>query len=110
MSSKIVVIISTGEKEKAFTAIMYATNAQKNKWLDEVKVVFFGPFENLICQDEEVADFASQLLDFETPVACKRLSDEAGISDKLKSLGYDVEYVGSIISELIKQGYAPMVF
>ena len=110
MSSKIVVIIATGEKEKAFTGIMYATNAQKNKWLDEVKVVFFGPFENLVCEDKEVADFASQLLDFETPIACKSLSDNAGISDKLKDLGYDVEYVGKIISDLIKKGYVPMVF
>ena len=59
MVSKVLVILSTGEKEKAYTGIMYATNAQKNKWLDEVKVIFFGPFEDLLCADEEVADFAS---------------------------------------------------
>ena len=110
MASKVVVILSSAEKEKAFTGIMYATNAQKNKWLDEVKVIFFGPFEDLVCADEEVADFASQLLDFETPVACKRLSDNAGISDRLEGMGYDVEYVGKIISDLIKEGYMPMVF
>ena len=45
MASKIMVIISTAEKEKALTGIMYAVNAQKNGWVDEVKVVFFGPFE-----------------------------------------------------------------
>ncbi len=110
MSSNVVVIISTGEKEKAFTGIMYAFNAQKNKWLDEVKVFFFGPFEDLVCEDAEVADFASQLLEYETPIACKRLSDNAGISGKLEQLGYDVEYVGSLISDLIKKGYVPMVF
>ena len=110
MTSKVLVIISTGEKEKAFTGIMYATNAQKNKWLDDVKVVFFGPFENLMCKDEEIAEYASQLLEYETPVACKRLSDNAGISDKLKEMGYQVEYVGKIISDLIKKGYVPMVF
>ncbi len=110
MVSKVLVILSTGEKEKAYTGIMYATNAQKNKWLDEVKVIFFGPFEDLLCADEEVADFASQLLDFETPIACKRLSDNAGISDRLKEMGYNVEYVGKIISDFIKEGYVPMVF
>jgi len=110
MASKVLIILSTGEREKAFTGIMYATNAQKNKWLDEVKVIFFGPFENLICEDEEVANMATQLLDFETPIACKRLSDNAGISDRITELGYSVEYVGVIISDLIKQGYAPMVF
>jgi len=110
MASKVVVILSTGEKEKAFTGMMYAVNAQKHKWLDEVKVIFFGPFEDLVCRDAEVADFASQLLSYETPVACKFLSDQAGISDRLKELGYQVEYVGKIISSLIKEGYIPMVF
>ena len=78
MASKVVVIISTGEKEKAFTGIMYAFNAQKNKWLDEVKVIFFGPFEDLVCKDEDVADFASQLLDYETPIACRSLLQRRG--------------------------------
>lgn len=110
MASKIVVVLSSGEKEKAFTGIMYATNAQKNKWLDEVKVIFFGPFEDLVCADEEIAESAAQLLDFETPIACKRLSDNAGISDRLKEMGYHVEYVGKILSDLIKDGYVPMVF
>ena len=61
MASKILVIISTAEKEKALTGIMYAVNAQKNGWVDEVRVVFFGPFENLVCEDEEVAQEAEVL-------------------------------------------------
>ena len=110
MTSKILVIISTAEKEKALTGIMYAVNAQKNQWIQDVKVIFFGPFENLICKDEEVATAASQLLDFETPIACKFLSDRDGISEKLDEFGFDVQYVGSIISDNIKDGYVPLVF
>ena len=110
MTSKILVIISTAEKEKALTGVMYAVNAQKNKWVDDVKVIFFGPFENLICEDEEVVAAASQLLDFETPIACKFLSDRDGISEKLDEFGFNVQYVGSIISDNIKEGYVPLVF
>jgi hypothetical protein len=110
MASKILVIISTAEKEKALTGIMYAVNAQKNKWVDSLKVIFFGPFENLVCRDEEAAAAASQLLDYETPIACKFLSDRDGISDKLDELGIDVQYVGSLISNSIKEGYVPLVF
>jgi hypothetical protein len=110
MSSKILVIISTAEKEKALTGIMYAVNAQKNKWVENLKVIFFGPFENLICQDEEVVTAASQLLDYDTPIACKFLSDRDGISNKLDELGINVQYVGSLISNCIKEGYVPLVF
>ena len=110
MASKILVIISTAEKEKAKTGIMYAVNAQKNGWVDEVKVVFFGPFENLVCEDEEVIEAASRLLEYETPIACKFLSDRDKISDKLEELGYKVDYIGSMISAFIEEGYVPMVF
>jgi hypothetical protein len=50
------------------------------------------------------------LLDFKTPIACKFLSDKSGASDKLEELGFNVEYVGSLISDSIKEGYVPMVF
>ena len=110
MSSKIMVVISTAEKDKALTGILYAKNAQKNKWIDDVRVIFFGPFENLVCEDDEVIQAASELLDFETPIACKFLSDKSGTSDKLEELGFNVEYVGTLISDSIKAGYVPMVF
>ena len=110
MASKVMVIVSTAEKQKALTGIMYAVNAQKNKWVDDIKVIFFGPFENLLCEDEEVVAAASQLLDYETPIACKFLSDRDGISEKLEKIGVNVEYVGAIISGYIKEGYTPLVF
>ena len=110
MSANVLVILSSGEKEKALTGIMYAVNSQKNQWLENVKVVFFGPFERLICEDESVAKAASRLLEYETPIACKFISDDTDLSGKLEELGYDVEYVGTIISEYIQMGYVPMVF
>ena len=110
MASKVMVIISTAEKDKALTGIMYAVNARKNEWVDELKVIFFGPFENLICEDETVAQAASQLLNYETPIACKFLSDRDGISDNLEKMGINVDYVGSLISGYINEGYIPMVF
>lgn len=108
--AKVIVIISTAEKDKALTGIMYAVNAQKYKWIEDLKVIFFGPFENLLCEDEEVAAAASRLLDYETPIACKFLSDRDGISEKLEKIGVNVDYVGALISGYIAEGYVPMVF
>ena len=110
ISSNVMVIISTAEKDKALTGILYAKNAQKNKWVDNVRVIFFGPFENLVCEDEDVIQAASELLDYQTPIACKFLSDQSGASNKLEELGFNVEYVGALISDSIKAGYVPMIF
>jgi len=110
MASKVLVIVSTSEKQKALTGIMYAVNAQKNKWVEDLRVIFFGPFENLLCEDEEVAKAAARLQDYETPIACKFLSDRDGISEKLEKMGVNVDYVGALISGYIAEGYTPMVF
>ncbi len=110
MKAKILVIISTAEKEKALTGIMYAFNAIKNQWVDDLKVIFFGPFENLLGEDPEVAEAARRLLTYQKPTACKFLADRDGISDQLEQMGMDVDYVGAIISAHVAEGYVPMVF
>ena len=110
MASKILIIVATGEKEKALTALMYAKNALKRKWLEDVKIFFFGPSEKLITSDPEVADAVLEVVSMGESYACKAISDTQEISGKIHDLGVRVEYVGSIISDYIKEGYAPMVW
>lgn len=110
MGSKLLVIIATSEKEKALTGLMYARNAMKQSWLEDVKVVFFGPSERLIVQDEQVADEVKDIALLGETFACKSISDMEGFSEEVEKLGVKVEYVGSIISNLIKEGYLPMVW
>jgi hypothetical protein len=110
MNSKVLVVISTAEKEKALTGIMYAANAQKHKWIQDLKVIFFGPFERLLCEDDEVVKAASELLEYQTPIACRFISDSEGITEKIEKLGYEIQYAGTIISDHIKEGYTPLVF
>jgi len=110
MSSKILVIIATGDKAKALTGLMYAKNAIKREWLDHVKVIYFGPSEQLMYEDAEVADAAIEVASMGESYACKAISDRDGISKKIDEMGVKVEYVGTIISEHIKQGYVPMVW
>lgn len=111
MSSKIVVILSSSEAGKIRTGMLYAMNALKNEWLDDVKVFVFGPAEQLLLTDPElqkaVKEFA--LMD-EKVVACKGIADRDGISEAIEKQGVEVEYIGKVISDLIKDGYTPMVW
>jgi hypothetical protein len=110
MSSKLLVIISTGEKEKALTGLMYAHRTLGEGWLDEVKVIFFGPSERLLVEDDMIGKTAKEIATVEPPIVCKFISDRDGISEQCEEMGFKVEYVGTIISNLIKEGYVPMVF
>ncbi|MEB2836797.1 MAG: hypothetical protein GSR80_000750 [Desulfurococcales archaeon] len=111
MGSKVLVIISSGDVDKALTGLMYATNALKYKWLDDVEVVFFGPVERLIAKgDEKLLDAIREFSKYKRrPLACKRIAELEGFEDKLRE-HVEVVYVGSEVSRLIKAGYIPLVF
>ena len=110
MDSKLLVIIATADRKKAIAGLMYARNAIKNRWLDDVKIVFFGPSEKLAAHDTEVAWFVKEITDKTACFACKAISDKEGVSEKLGEIGIEVEYVGTIVSNAIKEGYSPMVW
>ena len=111
MNDKVLVILSSGEAEKARTGAMYAVNAVKQGWMEKVELYLFGPAQNLLIHDEPLQQFVNEFRALEgKPVACKFLADRDGISDKTADLGIDIEYVGAPISDLIKEGYIPMVW
>jgi hypothetical protein len=112
MKDHVLVIISTGEREKALTGLMYATNALKHKWMGRVKVVIFGPSQRLALKDPEIQSYLKELTETleSPPFACKYIADHEGFSQELMNLGMQVVYVGTVISDYIKQGYIPMVF
>lgn len=110
MSSKALFIISTGENEKALTGLSFAFFSKTQGWFDDVKVVFLGPSERLLVEDENIQKVAKDMAELDPPVACKMISDQEGFSDKLEEMGLTVSYVGDIISGFVRDGYAPMVF
>jgi hypothetical protein len=110
LATKILVIISSGEKEKALTGLMYARNTIKFGWLDDVRVIFFGPSQNLMVEDEDVRNEAIEMARLGETIACKFTSDRDELSGEILSLGVQVEYVGTIIADLLKDGYVPMIW
>ncbi|NQV14555.1 DsrE family protein [bacterium] len=111
MSSKILVIISTGDPSKAQTGMMYTVNALKNAWMEDVKLFFFGPAEATLLQDERLQHLLEEYQnEGESVVACKIIADRDGHAKDISALGVQVQYVGQQISSLIQDGYVPMVW
>jgi len=111
MNDKVVVIISTAEAEKARTGMMYAVNAVLKNWMSEVKLIFFGPAQELLLKDAVMKDFLLQFQQAEgKAVSCKFIADRDENDEETASLGVKVEYVGSMISDLIKEGYVPLIW
>lgn len=116
MTNNLLVIVSSGEEapDKALTGMMYAINAKKHEWLDNVSLVFFGPSEKMVAgatPDSQLGQMLKQAIDLGlTPVACKAIADGEGMTTQLQGLGLEVEYVGTIISSYIKKDYQVLTF
>jgi len=112
MAAKLFVLLSTGDREVALeVGLVYPLNAAKEKWMDEVKLVVFGPSEKLAAYDME---FQAKLKELNRAgidvIACKWCADRMKITDLLEKAGIKVVYVGPIISQLIKDGWASLTF
>ena len=110
MTTRIIVIISTGEKEKALTGLMYARNTINFGWLDDVRIFFFGPSQKLMVEDDEVRNEVIEIARLAETIACKFTSDRDELSGEILGLGVEVEYIGIIIADLLKDGYIPMIW
>jgi len=111
MNNKVLVIISSSDKEKALTGMMYATNAHRNLWFEDVKLIFFGPAQKVVLSDKNVQKYLAEYIELDgEPVTCRFIAERDKITDKSKKLGIKVDYVGENISNLIKSGYTPMIW
>ena len=111
MNDKILIIISTSDAGKARTGAMYALNALKHDWMDDVKIIFFGPAQDLLLEDVELQILIKEYQEIEEAVvACKFISDRDKKSEQLSKTGIQVEYVGEMISNYIHEGYVPMIW
>ena len=111
MNDKLLVIIGSSDVDKANTGMMYALNALKNRWMEEVKVVFFGPSEKVLLENPDLQNLLEEYQNIGgVSSACKFISDRDELSPSINSPGVKVEFVGRLISNLVKEGYVPMVW
>lgn len=108
--AKALVIIS-GADERALVGFMWATNAIKYKWVEDVEVILFGPIERAVARgDKRFIPWIEKLRELgKLPVACKRIAELEGFEASLQKYT-KVEYVGKIIAEHLEKGYTPMTF
>jgi hypothetical protein len=111
-SGNVLVILQSGDPELIWHGIQYAERAIKNKWMDDVRIVLWGPAQKTICglpADHEImvkfkeiqamGGKSSQIW------ACKACSDRYGVTDKILKLGFESLHTGIATSYMIKLGY-----
>ena len=111
-SGNVVLLVQNGDPELVFYAILYAHRAIKNQWMDNVKIVFWGPAEKTLVDLPDDSPTKKLIKEIQAMGgksariwACKACSDKHGITEKLEKMGFEVFHVGNATSYLIKLGY-----
>jgi len=111
-SGNVVIIIQSADPEVIFFGLLFADRAIKNQWMDNVKVVLWGPAEKTLAGLAPDSDQVKLIKSIQSTPGkhnriwcCKACSDRYGVTDKMEKLGFEVFHVGNATSYLIKLGY-----
>jgi hypothetical protein len=107
MPAKVLIVISSSDREVVWTALLYARAAIASDWMGAAKVILWGPSSRVVADDAELRGNVREVIALgERVYVCKACSDRYGATEALAELGCTVEYVGPVSSGFIEQGYA----
>jgi len=98
----------TQDREAAENMVfMYTKNSKLKGWWEQVRLIVWGPSAKLLATDPglqgQLADLNAAGVEL---LACRACADRYGVSDKLAELGVKVIYMGSPLTEMLKEGWA----
>ena len=91
--------IITAEK----MVLMYATNAMRYGWWENVTLVVWGATAKLVAENERIQDLIAEARENGVYVtACKACADQLEVSGILEAHGIDVQYLGIPLTNVLK--------
>jgi len=108
----LLIVWTSGDPEVAHKMVfMYAYNAQKNAWWDQVTLLIWGPSAKLTSEDNKIQESLKNMQEEGVELlACKGCADQYGVSEKLENLGIEVKYTGVYLTEFIQSGKKVITF
>jgi len=100
---KLHVLWTTGERDVALRMIfIYLMDAKAMGWWDEIHLIIWGPSAKLLAEDRLIqreVDFLMQSgIDVE---ACEGCTEAYGVTDKIRSLGINVRFMGEPLTQIL---------
>ena len=111
-ANHLLIVWTSGDPDVAHKMVfMYAYNAQKNGWWDQVTLLVWGPSAKLSSEDKDIQASLKRMKDQGVELlACKACADQYGVSPKLEELGIEVKYTGTYLTDFIKSGKKVITF
>ena len=110
--NQLLIVWTSGDPDVAHKMVfMYAYNAQKNAWWDQVTLLVWGPSAKLTSEDAKIQESLQKMKEEGVELlACKGCADQYGVSDKLEEIGITVKYTGTYLTDYLKSGKKIITF
>ncbi|KPL17620.1 MAG: DsrE family protein [Bacteroides sp. SM1_62] len=111
-ADQLLIVWTSGDPDVAHKMVfMYAFNAKKNGWWENISLLVWGPSAKLSSEDKNIQATLKKMKDQGVELlACKGCADQYGVSSKLEELGIDVKYTGTYLTDFIKSGKKVITF
>ncbi|XMB72917.1 DsrE family protein [Mycoplasmatota bacterium WC30] len=87
-----------------FMVFMYAINAKKYNWWDEITIIVWGSTAKLVTTNDKIQELVKEAQNMGIKItACKACADKLNISENLDSLGIELKYWGVGLTEILKE-------
>jgi hypothetical protein len=109
---KLAVVWTSGDPEVAHRMVfMYAHNAKRAGWFDEVQIVIWGPSQRLLVSDKDIeAKVKAMQADGILVRACIACARSYGLVEKIRAMGFEVRGMGQPLTELLKSDWKVITF
>jgi hypothetical protein len=103
---KLVILWVSGDFEVAEKMLfMYAGNAPRFGWWEDITLVVWGPSAKLLAENKELQTAVQGMAESGIKLeACKACADMYEVSGHLVECGIDVKYMGDALTKYIKEG------
>ena len=82
---------------------MYAINAKRYGWWENVTLVIWGATAKLVAENGRIQELIAEARENGVYVtACKACSDQLGVSEILEGHDIDVQYLGTALTNVLK--------
>ena len=82
---------------------MYSIRSVNYGWWDEVNIIVWGGAAKLIGEDKEIQAEVTKMIDAGVVMqGCLTCSDKYGVTETLKGLGINMQYMGLPLTEALK--------
>lgn len=105
MKDKLTILWTNADPITAkFMVFMYAEASLSREWWNEVEIIVWGAASKLVVEDKSVQE---KLLDIKEKGVrvrfCIACATKLGIVEEIKALGFEVEAMGTPLTEVLKQ-------